>query len=54
MNPERDDDPIPSPDESEKCQDRKPWITPVVSESPVNELTGTGFTGTGADNTFYS
>lgn len=54
MKQERDEDPIPSPDASEKCQDKKPWITPVVSESPVNELTGAAFSGTGTDNTSYS
>jgi hypothetical protein len=41
-------------DEREVHQDRKPWVTPVVSESPVNELTAASFLGVGADNVFYS
>lgn len=33
---------------------KKAWVTPLVSESPVNECTQFGFTGTGGDNTSYS
>lgn len=29
-------------DEQEPRQDKKAWVTPVVSESPVNELTAAG------------
>ncbi len=39
-----------NPNESEK----KIWVTPVVSESPVNDLTASGSTGTGGDNISYS
>lgn len=33
---------------------RKSWVTPVVSKSPINELTAAGFTGNGEDGGFYS
>ena len=45
---------ISTADERELREDRKPWLTPVVSESPVNELTAQTFGGIGADNAFYS
>ena len=36
-------------------QGKKPWITPVVSKSPVNELTAATFVlGAGGDNIVYS
>ena len=41
-------------DEREPRQNKKPWVTPVVSESPVNELTASAFVGTGTDNIIYS
>ena len=38
----------------ERQPDRKTWVTPTVSESPVNDLTSAAFTGIGADGGFYS
>jgi hypothetical protein len=34
--------------------EKKTWVTPVVSESPVNDLTASGSTGTGGDANNYS
>ena len=41
-------------DALEPRQDKKPWVTPVVSESPVNEMTAAAFVGVGVDGGFYS
>lgn len=60
MNHENDlkhesrDEPNSSTDERDQQQKRKPWITPVVSESPVNELTAASFTPGSTDAVFYS
>ncbi len=51
---ESDEKRISSAVEREPRQDRKPWVTPVVSESPVNELTAASFASIGTDNLFYS
>ena len=51
---ESDETRISSAVEQEPRQDRKPWVTPVVSESPVNELTAAAFVGIGVDGGFYS
>jgi hypothetical protein len=40
--------------DSTAADTRKSWVTPVVSESPINELTAAGSTGNGQDNEFYS
>ena len=48
------DEPNSSAGEREQRQDRKPWITPVVSESPVNDLTAASFLPTGTDAAIYS
>ena len=45
---------IPRIDGDEQPQDKRAWVTPVVSESPVNELTASGFSGKGSDNQQYS
>lgn len=54
MKHESRDEPNSSADERDQHQNRKPWITPVVSESPVNELTAAASAGTGTDNVIYS
>ena len=60
MNPENDrntengQERIAVADDREPRQDKKPWVTPVVSESPVNELTTASFIPSGADGGFYS
>ncbi len=41
-------------DERELGQDRKPWVTPVVSESPVNELTALSPIFAAFDGVLYS
>jgi hypothetical protein len=33
---------------------RKSWVTPVVSKSPINEITAAGNNGIGEDGGFYS
>jgi hypothetical protein len=33
---------------------KKPWVPPVVSETPVSDATKSGLTGTGVDNGIYS
>ncbi|AFY62670.1 hypothetical protein [Synechococcus sp. PCC 6312] len=35
-------------------QAKKAWVTPAVSQSPVNEFTQASFAGSGADGGFYS
>jgi hypothetical protein len=39
---------------SQDPQTKKAWVTPEVSESPVNELTLASFAGSGADAGVYS
>ena len=39
--------------DSAAADTRKSWVTPDVSESPINELTKLGTTA-GADGDFYS
>jgi len=39
--------------ETGPCE-RKAWVTPIVSESPVNEFTQLTFAGTGTDGGLYS
>ena len=51
---ENSDERISIADEREPRQEKKPCVTPVVSESPVNELTAAAFVGVGGDNMFYS
>lgn len=41
-------------DERERPSDRKTWVAPQVSDSPVNDLTSSGFVGIGVDNAIYS
>ena len=52
MNDKIDEQRISAMDEAERISNRKVWITPVVSESPVNELTDLTFAGTGIDGAF--
>lgn len=40
--------------EIETADSRKAWVTPVVSESPVNEITALSFNPGGADAGMYS
>jgi len=40
--------------EGERQPDRKTWVAPKVSDSPVNDLTSAAFTGAGVDGGFYS
>jgi len=41
-------------EERERKPERKAWVAPTVSESPVNDLTSAAFTGIGVDGGFYS
>jgi hypothetical protein len=46
---------IPTDNESRPRQGKRPWITPLVSTSPVNELTAATFIlGPGGDAVVYS
>lgn len=41
-------------EERERQSERKTWVAPTVSDSPVNDLTSAAFTGVGVDGGFYS
>lgn len=43
-----------APQPPQTLGERKTWVTPIVSESPVNEVTASTFGGTGADGGAYS
>jgi hypothetical protein len=51
---ENSEERIPGADERKPRQGKKPWITPVVSQSPVNEVTAAGLGGLTFDGTSYS
>ena len=54
MNEERPVESVSTVEEPEVPQEKKAWVTPAVSESPVNELTTAAPVGVGLDLGFYS
>jgi hypothetical protein len=45
---------LPSANEREPRQGRKPWVKPVVSQAPINEVTAAGAGGLTFDGVSYS